>query len=75
MPLHLVLAAQPPTEPATDVAVHGRVGFAHRSEAEVIGPTHKQAVEFGHQLFDRAKFPVTAGLFANGATELDDLLL
>ncbi len=37
--LHLELCAQPLTYPMADVAVDGPVGFAHRPDAEVVGPT------------------------------------
>jgi hypothetical protein len=39
MTLHLELRAQPLTHPMADVAVDDPVGFAHRSDAKVVGPT------------------------------------
>jgi hypothetical protein len=37
--LHLELHAQPLTHPMADVAVDILVGFAHRPDAKIIGPT------------------------------------
>jgi len=39
MSLHLELRAQPLAHPMADVAVDVPVGFAHRSDAKVVGPT------------------------------------
>src|SRR5258708_36901746 len=46
-----VLATQPLTEPARGVSFHGTVGFADRTQTEVIGPATESAVKSANDLF------------------------
>ena len=43
--LHLMLPSQPLAQPAGRVSIHGPVGFAHRAEAEVVGPPAEPVVD------------------------------
>src|SRR6185312_3609514 len=45
---HLMLLAQPLTQPVSRVLVYGVIGFADRSKAEVIAPTAHHAIELHH---------------------------
>ncbi len=55
---HLKLRAQPLTHPVAGVAVDIPVGFADRSDAKVIGPTAKFAVDsYDHILYVPPRLP------------------
>src|SRR5665213_2407153 len=46
----LALLTQPPAKPSRGVGIHGAIGFADRSQAEVIRPARQATVETCHQL-------------------------
>ncbi len=52
LPLLLELRTQPLAHPIAGVAVDVPVGFAHRPDAEVVGPAAKFAVDSTNQLID-----------------------
>src|ERR1700738_3388871 len=45
---HFVFSAQPLAEPPTGVSFHRSVGFADRTEAEVVGPSDYQSIKAYH---------------------------
>jgi len=70
-----MLTAQPPTEPIGDVAIHGAIGRADRTETEVTGPTDQAAVESLDYL---RRFPIQRTLarhLADGVAQLANLRL
>src|SRR3954447_25067233 len=71
---HLVLPAQPMTEPSPRVGVHGAVGFADLPQPEVVGPPVQLLVEATHQLLDVEQAPAPTRLLADRAAEPLDLL-
>src|ERR1700680_908223 len=64
-PLELVLAAQPLAKPAGGVAIHAPVGFADRSQIEVVRPSHQLAVELGDLLVWFEQLSASTRLFAD----------
>ena len=43
-PLYLVLSSQPLAQPASNVAIHAFIGFAHRAKPKIVGPSLQHQV-------------------------------
>ena len=73
--LLLELRTQPLAHPIAGVAVDVSVGFAHRPDAEVVGPAAKFAVDSTNQLLDVPPSLPSCRQLIDRATEPVDLLL
>ena len=71
----LELRTQPLAHPIASVAVDVPVGFAHRPDAEVVGPAAKFAVDSTNQLLDVLPSLPSCRQLTDRATEPVDLLL
>ena len=70
-----MLSTQPLTKPMPGVDIHRPVGFADRSQAEVVGPPRQHAIELLYSILDLQQRPSTTRLFADRAAQPRDPFL
>ena len=73
--LNLVLPTQPPAEPSYGMSGYDPIRFANRTLAEVVRPSHHNAVEMRYLFFRVSPAKPSVGRFADPAAYRLDLLL
>src|SRR5215469_33188 len=69
-----MLLAQPPAEPLRGVVVYGTIGFADRTQSEVVRPSPQLAVQAANHLFFVQQRLASARVLAKAVAEPTDLL-
>src|ERR671910_938044 len=74
-PRHVVLRTQPLTEPLSGVSFHRSVGFADRTETEIVAPSNHNAVESSYHRLLIQQGLVPSGFAANRLADANHPLL
>src|SRR5467141_1358979 len=72
--LHLVLGAQPLTQPTTHVSIDRSIGLADRPQAEIVRPPNQDPVQVGNYLPFWQQRRVPTGALRDRAADAADLL-
>ena len=65
----IVFVAEPPTQPSAGVNIHRTVGFADRSQTEVVGPSGHHSIELPYDRLPALSQSISSGFPADRAAD------